>query len=248
MFAHERRDFIVNLLTHEGRLTVGSLTERLGISPATLRRDLAELEHAERVIRVHGGVLANHRISGEPSFQEKSRTAAAMKRGIARLAADRVPRNATVFIDGGSTCMEVGLLLKDREDLTLITNSIPLLARCGSFSCRIIALGGEVRRISKATVGGLATESLRNMRADIAFVGASAMDPKAGAFTTELLEASVKREWIRNSRHPILLADGTKWNATAAVGFAEWDDFTGFITDSPPPVRLKGPALTILHP
>lgn len=246
MFAHERHHFIVDLLSNEGRLTVGDLTERLGISPATLRRDLAALERSERVIRVHGGVLAHRRIPDEPSFQEKTRTSAAVKCAIARIAAERVPANATVFIDGGTTCMEVGALLKDREDVTLITNSIPLLARCETFSCRIIALGGEVRHVSKAMVGGLTTELLGKMRADIAFVGASALDPNAGAFTTELLEASVKREWIRNSRQPILLADATKWESTAAVGFAQWDDFAGFITDAPPPARIKGPTVTIL--
>lgn len=229
-------------------MTVGDLTEKLGVSPATLRRDLAELENAGKLVRVHGGVLATHRIPEEPSFEAKSRTSAAVKRGIARLAVDLVPAKAAVFIDGGSTCLEAGFLLKDRGDVTLITNSIPLLAKCGSFACRMIALGGEVRRVSQATVGGMATDSLRRMRADIAFVGASALDPKAGAFTTELLEAAVKREWIRNSRHAVLLADATKWKTTAAVGFAEWDDFAGFITDATPPARIKGPRLTIFRP
>lgn len=247
MFAHERQNFIVDLLSSEERLTVARLSERLGVSSATLRRDLAALERSERVIRVHGGVLANRRISDEPSFLAKSRTAANVKRAIARVAADRVPPNATVFIDGGSTCMDIGLLLKDRADLTLITNSIALLARCESFVCRLIALGGEVRRISKAMVGGLATESLGKMRADVAFVGASAMDPESGVFTTELLESAVKREWIRNSRKAILLADATKWKTTAAIGFAKWDDFAEFITDAPAPARVKGPKITILN-
>jgi DeoR/GlpR family transcriptional regulator of sugar metabolism len=246
MFAQERHREILNLLRKHRRMDVQALTEQLGISPATLRRDLSHLDRTDQVLRVHGGVMIPGLADGEASFRQKSDREIRAKRGIAMAVAESIPRGSSVFIDGGTTCLEAGLLLRQRADLTIITNSLPLIAGHDRFEAKLIVLGGERRAVSGALVGTLAIEALCQLRADIALIGASGLHPSDGASTTELLETAVKREWILRARRNCLLADATKWRSNAQIRFAKWNDFTEFYTDKTPPATFNHKKLKII--
>lgn len=248
MFAHERHGEILKLLRKRRRLDVRELEERLGVSSATLRRDLGRLDRANQVLRVHGGVVLPGSVPGEADLRQKSATAIQAKRRIAARVAADMPANATVFIDGGTTCLEAGMLLCQREDLTVITNSLPLIARYERFAARLIVLGGEHRTVSGALVGALALDALAHLRADIALIGTSGMDPDDGATTTEAMESAVKREWIRRAKFSWLLADATKWQERAASHFAGWAEFACLFTDRRPPEPIPCSSLKILLP
>jgi DeoR/GlpR family transcriptional regulator of sugar metabolism len=235
MIAQERQTKILNLLGKRRRLGFGELHDLAGCSPATLRRDLTYLEERDLLVRVHGGILHPDAAAGEPSLVEKSRTAIAAKRRIAAVAAALVPDGATVFIDSGTTCLEAARLLRERSSLTIITNSLPVLVGHGRFQARLIVVGGEHRAVSGALVGNLAAGSLSRLRADVALIGASGLDPEAGPGTTELLEKDIKAGWLARSRRRILLCDATKWNSAATVCFAGWNELTDFVTDERPP-------------
>ena len=128
MIAQERHREILSLLRKHRRLDVQALTEKLGISTATLRRDLSHLDRTDQVLRVHGGVMLPGAVTGEASLRQKSASAFKAKRSIAQAVVETIPPGATVFIDGGATCLEAGLLLRLRADLKIITNSLPLIA------------------------------------------------------------------------------------------------------------------------
>lgn len=248
MFAHERYQIILDLLEKNRRMEGRELLAALSISPATLRRDLAHLESADRLVRVHGGIVHPSAVKGEPSFVQRAETAVAAKRAIAARAAESIPANATVFIDSGTTCLEAGRRLRGRSDLTIITNSLPLLAGHEQFEARLLILGGEMRRVSGALVGDLALASIGRLRADVALIGASGLHPVEGAGTTELLETAVKREWIHRSNTRLLLADASKWTQSTVVRFAEWCDFSALYTDAPPPASFRQPSVRIVLP
>lgn len=239
MFAQERHREILSLLSKHRRLDVQELALKLRISPATLRRDLSYLDRTDQILRVHGGVLHPSAMTGEASFRQKAGTAINAKRRIATRVAETIATGATVFIDSGTTCLEAGLLLRLRADLTIITNSLPLIAGHERFAAKLIVLGGERRGVSGALVGGLAIDALGHLRADVALIGASGLHPVDGAGTTELLETAIKREWIRRAPRRCLLADATKWHQTTAVCFADWNEFTEFFTDKTPPAAFK---------
>jgi DeoR/GlpR family transcriptional regulator of sugar metabolism len=245
MFAHERYQKILDLLRKQRRMDVHSLTEKLGISPATLRRDLSYLDRTDQVLRVHGGVMIPEGTPDEASLHQKSVSAAKAKRRIAERVAEQIPVGATVFIDGGTTCLGAGILLRQRADLTIITNSLPLIAGYERFEAKLIVLGGELRVVSGALVGALAIDALFQLRADIALIGASGLHTTDGASTTELLETNIKREWIRRVKTAFLLADATKWQQNAAIRFADWNEFAGFFTDKAPPAAFKNKRLKI---
>jgi DeoR/GlpR family transcriptional regulator of sugar metabolism len=246
MFPHERQSRILALLERQRRLEVQGLPQLLGVSPATLQRDLAFLEQHDRVVRVHGGVVHPEDIRDEPTFREKSALAIKAKRAIGDAAAESIARGATVFVDSGTTCLEAGRLLRGREDLTIITNSLPLIATHEHFRARLLVLGGERRGVSGALVGDLAMTALSRLRADVALIGASALHVDDGAGSTELTETAVKQQWIARSRRTVLLADATKWSEDTMVSFAAWTEFEEFYTDRNPPVRLPANSAKVI--
>ncbi len=127
MFAPERLSRIRKLVRQHRRMTFAEVQKQVAVSPATLRRDLAELEQAGDLIRVHGGILDPSYARSEVSFDERVMRQRAAKLVIAQAAAAMVPPGATVLVDAGSTCLEAGKALIGRSDVKLITHSVALL-------------------------------------------------------------------------------------------------------------------------
>jgi len=232
MFAHERYKATLDLLAQKQRLTVQELQRTLRISPATLRRDLAELEREGKVVRVHGGLMHPLALQGESTFDERSREAVQVKKAMAAEAAAKVAARSTVFLDSGTTCFEVGRVLMTRKDVTLITNSIPFAHVAQHAAAKVICVGGEIRATTGALAGAFALSWLEKLHADWAFLGATGLSENDGASTTELSEAAVKQAMIRRANRAVLMADGTKWDQPAAVKFADWSEFDVWITST----------------
>ncbi|HEY4989151.1 MAG TPA: DeoR/GlpR transcriptional regulator, partial [Opitutaceae bacterium] len=142
-----------------------------------------------------------------------------------------LPEEGTVFVDAGTTCLEVGRALLGRPGLRIFTNSVPLLALASEARATLNAVGGEVRPMSLALTGGLAQHWMENLRFDAAVLGASGVEAFGGASTTEVAEAAVKTEALRRSHSRILVVHAEKWGRPAAVRFAAWDRFTDLVTD-----------------
>lgn len=237
MFAHERQHRIVALLETQQRLGLDELRRAFGVSAATLRRDLTHLQRIGKLVRTHGGVTHASLGAGEPAFERKVRTAAGAKAKIAVAAGQLVPANATLFLDAGTTTLELGRRLLARDDLTIFTNSLPVLNERRAGRSSLIAIGGELREISRAFVGSLAMDWLKHLRFDYTFVGASGLDAGDGASTTELMEAAIKKEAIARARRVVLLADASKWDKAAPIRFGAWKEFSDLVTDGSPARR-----------
>lgn len=234
MFAQERSNTIKQIVRKHRRMTFAELQQLVNVSPATLRRDLAELELSGDVIRVHGGVLDACYLRTEVSFDERAVLNSAAKKNIAATAALLVPSGSTVLVDAGTTCLELGKTLLGRNDIRLITHSATLLSAAFQAEAPVLCLGGELRKVSGALIGGNALNVLNLIHADIAFIGASGMDPLEGCSTTELSEAEIKKSMISRATRKVLLADHTKWQNPSAIQFAGWNNFTDWITDELP--------------
>jgi DeoR family transcriptional regulator, fructose operon transcriptional repressor len=240
VFAQERLNSIRKIVRQHRRMTFAELQRHIAVSPATLRRDLSELEKSGDVIRVHGGILDPAYIRSETSFDERLIRNRPAKTAIAIAASKLVPAGATVLVDAGSTCLEAGKALLGRRDIRLITHSVALLEAAFRGEASVICLGGELRKVSGALTGGAALGALHALNADIAFIGASGLEPGWGCSTTDLSEAGMKRALVARSARKILLADLTKWRNPSTVRFAEWKEFDDWIVDKmPPPAELK---------
>ncbi|HEY0945526.1 MAG TPA: DeoR/GlpR family DNA-binding transcription regulator [Opitutaceae bacterium] len=231
MIAHERHQAILAALQKRSPLATTDLEKRLRASPATVRRDLALLEKLGKIVRTHGGVLHPEHATGELSFDRRSRAALKAKLALARAAVASIRGGDVVFVDAGTTTLEAGRRLLAMEDLTVFTNSIPLLNEPPAAGTRLIAVGGEVRGVSLALVGAGAVEWLRQVRVDVAFLGASGIEPAAGPSTTELAEAGVKRAILAQAGRVAVLADASKWGQPAAIRYAAWSQIHDFYTN-----------------
>jgi len=236
MFAQERLKAIRLLVRKARRMTFAELQRQIKVSPATLRRDLVELEQSGDVIRTHGGILDPAYVRSEVSFDERLVRNRSAKAAIASVASQLVPNGATVLVDAGSTCLEAGKALLVRKDVRLITHSAALLEASFRGEASIICLGGELRKVSGALTGGLALGVLNSINADIAFIGASGIEPDWGCSTTDLSETEMKRALLARSARKILLSDLTKWRNPSAIRFAEWKEFDDWVVDKSPPV------------
>ena len=236
MFAQERHRAIETIVRQKGRLTVSELARHLGASGITVRRDLRLLEAAGKVVRAHGGALHPEFFETEPGFERKAVDAVDAKVALAKAVAGELPERGQIFLDSGTTCLEVARQILDRRDLTVVTNSIPLLQLGTQAKARVVGVGGDVRAVSLALVGGLALDWLRRLRFDVAVVAASGLDAEDGASTTELSEAAVKQLACARATKCVLVSHAAKWNKPAAVTFASWDVFQVFVTDA----RLTG--------
>jgi DeoR family fructose operon transcriptional repressor len=241
MLTAERHRAIIRLLAEQGRIAIAEIAQRFGVSHATARRDAVILAEAGKAARAHGGLLPANFFQSEPHFRAKSDRQMGIKARIARRAAELLPHEGNVFVDSGTTCLEVARFLIERPNLRIFTNSIPLLAFTSQAQATITSIGGEGRKVSLALTGALAQTWLSHLRFDTVIVGASGLDIAGGAYTTEIHEAAIKSEVLRRSTLRVLVADAEKWNRPAAVHFAPWSAFTSIVTNHqlPRDARLK---------
>ena len=234
IFSQERHQAIHRIVQERRRIKFAELQALIPASPATLRRDLDALERAGAVIRTHGGVLDPAYVRAEPSFEERAERHQGAKKLIAARAAALVPPGTSVFVDAGSTCLEAGRLLAARGDVRLVTHSAALVAAALHGKSELLCIGGDLRKVSGAFTGGEALGAMRELRVQVAFIGASGVHLVEGASTTELSEAHMKRAIIARAARTVLLADRSKWDRPSTVRFADWSDFDDWITDLPP--------------
>jgi DeoR/GlpR family transcriptional regulator of sugar metabolism len=238
MIVQERHGAILRVLSRKPRLDLLRLQREVGVSRSTLRRDLLELEHLGEVVRLRGSVVQADFYKGEATFERRRGRCVEEKRSIATLAVGLVEANASIYIDAGTTCLEVGRLLLKRADLHLFTHSIRLVADSVDANASIVCVGGEYRRISGAVVGGLTAHWLGQLRFDVAFVAASGMDGE-GCTTTEMTETQVKQEVLRRSARRILVADSQKWNHPSTIRFDDWSKIDEWVTDAGLPAAVR---------
>lgn len=229
MPTHDRHRALLTLLERKQRQSIDQLLRALRVSPATLRRDLADLEAGHLLVRYHGGAAHPASLRHEPTFEQRDREAMVAKKAMAQTAAELASTQQTVFLDAGTSCLAVGRALMTRRNLTIISHSVAFASAAVDATARVICIGGELRQGSAALVGGMALSWLENLRADVAFLGASGVSNE-GASTTELSESAIKQAFIQRAGKTILVADGSKWGQPAAVRFARWPDVNVWIT------------------
>jgi DeoR/GlpR family transcriptional regulator of sugar metabolism len=222
---------ILRLLTERGGIPLREIEARFMVSAATARRDADRLADSALAQRTRGGLLPVSFALGEAAFPRKLGTATSVKAKLARVVAKIVPEDGTVFVDAGTTCLEAGRCLLDRDRTRIFTNSVPLLALASGSRAQMSAIGGEVRKISLALTGAVAQSWLSALRFDVAVIGGSGSDATQGAFTTELAEAEIKTMALKSAQVRILVIHSEKWNKPSTVRFAPWESFTHLVTD-----------------
>ncbi|MBM4143499.1 MAG: DeoR/GlpR transcriptional regulator [Lentisphaerae bacterium] len=227
-----RQERVRGVLRERGVVSVEELRARLGVSGATVRRDLEALNRRGQVRRVHGGAVCVEGRLDEPLFDDKTAIAAREKQRIAEAALKLVKQGDSVFLDGGSTVLALARLLTGYSGLTAVTNSLRVAALFAGVGPRVIMAGGELRRLSQTFVGALSRPLLEQLRFDTAFMGTIGLTAADGMTTTDAREALTKETVMANARRVVLLADGSKIGAVSFVKVGALDKVDVLITDS----------------
>jgi len=235
MYAEERQQAIASLVMSQGRASVAELAQAYDVTTETVRRDLAVLDKAGVLRRVHGGavpVRALHLV--EPGVGERETTRSEHKDAIAAAATEFFPLGgASVLMDAGTTTARIAAQLPADRDLVVVTNSVPIAARlAGMPSVSLQLLGGRVRGLTQAAVGEHTLRVLDTLRVDIAFIGTNAVSVRHGLSTPDSDEAAVKRAMVRAANYVVVAADSSKIGREDLVSFAPISSVDTLITDS----------------
>jgi DeoR/GlpR family transcriptional regulator of sugar metabolism len=238
MIAAERQARIVELVSQRGILSVAELARRLGTSLMTIRRDLTLLHDQARLRRAHGGAVA---LAAPPDvpLRRRERLELQAKAAIGRTAAALVESGETILLDAGTTARAVAHHLRAIRNLTVVTNSVHVLAELWDRpGLRVVALGGVTRSASGAITGPLAEKALEEIRVDRAFLGTTGITPRWEVSNSDLDLAALQRRILAVARQSYLLADHTKFGRTGLAVVSPVRAFTSVITDSHCPAPL----------
>lgn len=231
-FAPRRWERLRRILGRDQVVRVEELTEQLGVSAATIRRDLDQLEGLGEIRRVHGGAVSTGGRLEEPLFDDKTSVAIKEKRRIAEAALKYIQPNDTVFLDGGSTVLELARLLKDRSNITVVTNSLRATVELAGPGPRLILVGGELRRLAQTVVGPLTRLLIEDVHIDKAFMGTMGLSLEGGLTTTDPSEAYTKELVMEHAREVILLADHNKAHKISFTRAGRLEKVRVLITDN----------------
>ena len=227
----QRRQEILDAVS-TGAMHVSDLAENFGVSEMTVRRDLRELARAGKLERVRGGAV---KASTEPPFEETAVERFDAKDRIGAAAAELVEDGQTVMIDIGTTTLQAARHLHGKA-ITVVTTSLAVYEELvPDEGIELILPGGTVRRNYHSLVGMLAESALRQLKADLLFLGTSAVDARLGVWDSTMVEVPIKRAMIQAAANVTLLADAEKFAMAGLVRVCEAGHLDRVITDAPPP-------------
>jgi DeoR family transcriptional regulator of aga operon len=227
----ERFGRILELLARDGTVTVAALAAELGVSDATVRRDLQALGEQRLLERSHGGAVAHGTAHELPVRYRTGRSDE--KRRIARAAAELVTDGLAVALTGGTTTTEVARTLAARQGLTVVTNALNIAFELAVRpNLKLIVAGGVARSASYELVGSLAEATLGGLYVDVAFLGVDGIDAERGLTTQSEVEAATNRTLIDRAKRTVVVADASKLGRVAFARIAGVDRAELLITNT----------------
>lgn len=240
MLPNNRLRRILELVNQHGTLSNAALADALAVSTMTVRRDLDVLERQGYLRRIHGGARAIDEWDVDYRLR-RSRNVCA-KRLIGAKAAEWVQDGETVYLDAGTTTMEVAKAIKARRlnHVRVVTHAVNIAAELtGTPGLGLLQIGGELFLHNYSATGPLAIETVRRFSFDRLFLGAQGVDLTAGVTNSSLLEAEVKNAAIASSRWICLVCDASKWGRVTFASSGDLRDLDLFITDSRLPQEAR---------
>lgn len=232
MLPEERKRVIVETVEDEGGCTVSELSERLDVSEATIRRDLASLADEGLVERSHGGAVPADSVAMEPSYGLKDVRNSEAKRAIGRRAAHEINDGHVVCFDAGTTAIQVARAVPNDTSIIAATNS-PVTAReLGERFDEVKLTGGTLRKQTWACVGPTAEAFLERANFDLLFLGTNGVAVESGFTTPNEDEARMKELMAEKAARVIVVADGTKLGRRSFFRHARFTEVDAFVTDA----------------
>lgn len=243
MLKTDRHREIVELVMQKGEASTTDLCEHLGVSEMTIRRDLRELAKEGVLRRVFGGAVSSLGRSYEPPWQIRSSRNLDAKKAIGQKAAELICDGDSIAFDVGTTTIEVVRALSNRQNLTILTSSLPIANEVVSkFSLdseiRLILTGGVIRPTELSMTGAIPQRVYSDLHVDKAFIGIGGISLEDGLTEYNLEDALVKKALVASAGKIIVLADGSKVGRTTFAAVAPLSSVDTVITDSTAPLQV----------
>jgi DeoR family transcriptional regulator of aga operon len=252
MLKNERDKEILRQLLKDGEVTVEQLAERLETSPATIRRELSDLEGAGLLRRIHGGAIQVEPMLYEPfrrlsSFSDHERIRASEKRRIGLAAAEMIRDGEIVALSAGTTTTQVGRSIHDRKQVTIVTNAINIAMELSHrVDLKIVMTGGTLNRNCFALTGPSGIESVSEMFYDQAFIGVDGIHAEHGLTSDSPELSAISRAIIQQSRKTVVVADHSKFGKVCKTLIAPVEKADLIITDTAAPRNLSGASVKMV--
>jgi DeoR/GlpR family transcriptional regulator of sugar metabolism len=232
----ERQNQILQFILRSQRISITQICENFSVSEATARRDLEYLANEGKVQRVHGGAIVITQTPPEQPILQRQDEQSQEKLRIGEAAAGLVHDGETIFLGSGTTVLEAARSLRGRRNLTVITNSLPVVnVLGGSKDITIICLGGMLRESELSFIGHITEQALSEVRADKVFIGTRAISLEHGLTHEYLPETMTDRAILKAGQEIIVLADHSKFGRAAAVLLAPLERVHTIVTDDGTP-------------
>ena len=231
MFKEERYEKILEILNEENYISALELSKRLFVSLPTIRRDLAELSTRNQIKRNHGGA---RKISPEhisPPFDFRKTVNYNIKRKLCEKAAELITDNDMIFADGSSTVLQLAEFISPKKSITVVTNGMPLAMSLRKKGVKVYCTGGEICEESFAAAGFFSEELIKSFNFDIMFFSCSCVTENGTIADTSLLENTLRKAAVNNSKSTVFMCDSSKFNKSAPHNLMALCDTDFVITD-----------------
>lgn len=223
--AVKRKNDIVERLREKGEVSVADLVHAFSVSEVTIRRDLEELEEKGLLFRTYGGAVKKEEseINSEFIYGAKKQKNISEKKAIARAAFQKIVPGETIYLDSGTTTVEIARLIKEKDiDLTVVTNSFPVvLELLRSERVNLFLLGGFLRKKLFDFYGPFIKDEISNLSINKAFLGVDAVSSKFGLATTDSSTAQIEEAVMENSCEIIVAADSSKIGKVSLIPYGK---------------------------
>ncbi len=233
MLRDERLDRILRFLDERGFTTVPQLCDLFKVSPATIRRDLSDLEQKQLIRRNRNGAIPQQAHRTEASVHFRAAVNAKEKEKIAREASKLVHDHSVIFMDSSTTVLSMVSFLDEKLDLTIVSNSLMLMNLMRDSRHKLILTGGEYYAPSHAFYGEFAVEVIRSYNYDFAFVSSVAITEDGWAAEALEHSVSVRQSAFSRARQSVLMCDKTKMKQFRPYNMIHISQVDKLITDDP---------------
>lgn len=238
MFAHERREAILNILNTEGKVVVKDICARFQVTEDCIRKDLKALENSLLLKRTYGGAIPIRKMAHMENIENRMQSDIETKSIIAKKAFDTIEDDETIFLDISSiNILLAEMLAKSSKKITVITNMLDILSALNSVNnnIKVISLGGLLNKEYNGFTGFMAIENIINFRLSKSFIGSCGVNIFDESITTaDVEDGNTKKALIKNSQKIFLVMENSKFYFDGTYKFATLDDINAIITEDTP--------------
>lgn len=253
MLAVERRNLILEKLQEDKRVVVSELSQLFNVSEETIRRDLEKLDKDGLAIKSYGGAIINENTSIDLPFNVRKNRNVQGKQKIAELIAQTIHDGDHIMLDASTTAVFVAKAIKQKSNITVITNSVEIIIELSDVpNFNIISTGGMVKEGYLALVGPRAVDAIAAYNVEKSIISCKGFDINKGFTDSIDLFAQAKQTMMSASKETVLAVDSSKFGTVAFSKICDLNDINIFVTDKKPDTQLlailKEKNITCLYP